>query len=232
MGQIYIPRTEIELNITLPNQYHYGSRESGSSIIDNGILRRKKISDGRVEQQIAIFGLSMKGLLRELSYEICEYGLFPFKSNKKAFNPMNPSQADPDHPFYSLFGYADFHGKIRVSHGVLADGEQKHEELIERRTSIRIDQSLHSAKQGALFTYEVAEIKQIKCMIELVNATEEESLLLLATLNRLKGKSFTGKSSRGAGIIIDAVFKNKELDALKQKLNEKVEKMKQGANQP
>lgn len=232
MSQIYITKTEIELNITLPNQYHYGARESGSVIVDNGILRRKKLSDGRTEQEIAIFGLSMKGLLRELAYEICEYGLFPFQPGKNAFNPMNPSQADPNHPFYGLFGYADFHGKIRVSHGRLVNEARKHEDLIERRTSIRIDQSLHSASQGALFTYEVAEIQHIKYVIELVNATEEESLLLLATLNRLSGKSFTGKSSRGAGIIIDAQFKNKELEALKQKLTQKVQQLKKGGTHP
>lgn len=218
----------IKISLTFANQYHYGARDSGSSIIDNGIQRRKKFTGDRFEEEMAIFGLSLKGLLRELAYEICQVGVFPFKSGKEQFTPIDPNDADSTHPFYSLFGYADCHGKIRVSHGTLLDNSKNLNQILEQRTSIRMDPTLHSTKEGALFTFETCNIQKVEYTIELVNPTEEEATLLLAVLNRLEGKTVAGRGSTGGGLIVKAEFDKSQLAQHEQKLKDLVQTLKKG----
>jgi len=221
-------KNTINLTISFANQYHYGARDSGSSIVDNGIQRRKKFNGSRFEEEMAIFGLSLKGLLRELAYEICQFGLFPFNPGKNQFTPIDPKNGDPEHPFYSLFGYADFNGKIRVSHGSLLDENKNLNDYIEKRTSIRLDPSLQSTKQGALFTFETCNIQKVAYTIDLINPTEKEAILLLATLNRLEGKTVAGRGSTGAGIILKTEFDKSSFSQYEQQLINLVQTLKKG----
>lgn len=219
----------IDINVHLENQYFYGARESGSTIVDNGIQRRRIKMQNSYKNEIAFFGGSFRGLLKELAYDICKSGVFPFTDqNKDAFCPLKPNQADPKHPFYSMFGFVDGHGKLRVSVGKVCDENTNHSPLLENRTSIRVDQSLHSAVDGGLFTYEIANVKTVNYSIELTNGNENEKALLLAVLNSLKGRNYAGRGSTGAGIILKAEFDKTGLANSLKILEKNIESKKSG----
>lgn len=217
----------INMKIHLENQYFYGARESGSTIVDNGIQRRRIKKQNSYENEIAFFGSSFRGLLKELAYDICKSGVFPF-TDKDAFSPHDPNQADPGHPFYSMFGFVDAHGKLRVSVGEICDENSDLSTILENRTSIRVDQSIRSAIDGGLFTYEIANVKVVSYSIELTNGNENEKALLLAILNSLEGRNYAGRGSTGAGIILKAEFDKTGLANSLKILEKNIESKKSG----